>query len=575
MLGGIRPWALWASVVACAFCVPCSAVRAQDVPASVDPGRQTGLPSAPETFPDIEPYDFTYRRARAPELSEDMAKARFVLKTLTIEGARAFPPDRLQAFYQADIGREITVARLFDILTAIQQLYQDTGYTISKVFMPEQDIQAGHVTFRVIEGYAATVDIDPALPENSMMGDFAERVLAMRPLNTLTLERLMLILNDRPGMSVGSIIAAADASDALTAGAVKIILKPLDAPSGKNGFVMFDTHGSNFTGIGRTSAGYNVSAGLPSASDLDVFITQTTSNQEMKQAYVGYHLPVCGASGAMINLSVNMTRTQPGGSLDDLDVEGRSTHLAADITYPLIRQREETLTLRTGLDYKNTQTNLLHDRLFEDRTRSLYWGARYSFSDSLWGMNAIDLAYHKGLDFLNVRPTGSVDLSRAEGESDFKKATLSLTRLQTITPRVDVLGTIRGQYAWTPLLSSEEFGFGGNDMGRGYDPSEITGDRGLSALVELRYKNTVRFMNEDRPYQLYLSYDIGKVWNTDPSAKDKFSAASAGAGVRLNLTPVCALDFGVGMPLTKSADEPPKYSGHAQPRALISLRYQF
>lgn len=138
--------------------------------------------------------------------------------------------------------------------------------------------------FRVIEGYVASVDIDPSLPQNSLIGDFKNRVLAMRPLNTITLERLMLILNDRPGLDVAAIIAAPDtAQDTLAAGAVKIILKPLDTPPAQNGFVMFDTYGSGFTGAGRTSAGYNLAHGLPNASDIDVFVTQTTSHQEMRR----------------------------------------------------------------------------------------------------------------------------------------------------------------------------------------------------------------------------------------------------------------------------------------------------
>ncbi len=547
---------------------------AQNVPSSADPGRQSSpIEKRQDQFPDIKPFDPSVQRARAPDLSPETAQATFIFNSLTITGAQAFTPETLGSYYQRYLGQEITVSQLFDVLTDIQQLYQDHGYTISKVSMPEQNIKSGHIIFNVIEGYVGKVDIDPEIISSDLIDSFSQDVLAMRPLNTIRLERLMLILNDRPQLDVAAVISAAD--DQLP-GAVKITLKPLNTNEPLTRYIGFDNHGSNFTGSGQVTAGGNFSQGLPNYSDLDLFLIQTTSAQEMRQAGAAYHLPVFGISGAMLNISSNMTRTEPGDTLDVLDVQGKSTSITAALSYPLIRQREEAWIVSAGLSYKNVLTNILQDRLFDDRTRSLFIDTKYSFSDRYLGLNAFQASYHQGFNILGARETGSIDLSREAGRSDFRKVEISASRLQQLTGSFDLLGRVKGQYAWNPLLSSEEFGFGGSDLGRGYDPSELTGDKGVSASLELRYRNNLNFQGQ-RPwvYQLYGFYDIGKVWNIDPGSKNTVSGASAGLGARLWINDDYQFDLNLSAPLTNPADNPPQYANGSSPRALLSFKYQF
>ena len=49
------------------------------------------------------------------------------------------------------------------------------------------------------------------------------------------------------------------------------------------------------------------------------------------------------------------------------------------------------------------------------------------------------------------------------------------------------MAALSGQWASGPLYSSEEFGYGGKNFGRAYDQSELTGDHGVAASVEVDY----------------------------------------------------------------------------------------
>jgi hemolysin activation/secretion protein len=547
----------------------------QTLPSSADPARKPLTPQTNTDFSDIQQNAQGAPRAQGPMLSPETAGIKFHLNSVSFSGAGAFSEAEFGKVYTHLLGRDITLAQLTEIMVAIQQMYYDAGYTLSKVMIPEQNIQSGDIRFEVIEGYAAEVDVDSSLIPADILESFKSSVLSMRPLNTKRLERLMLLLNDRPGLNVSSILSTVENPGAHDRGAVKLSLKSNLNLRRNNNFVEFNNHGSNFTGAGQMVAGAGIDNALPNYSNLFATYTQTTSARELRQASLTYDLPVAGISGTLLHFISGLTFTEPGGNLDDIDIKGKSEVFGFSVSYPLIRQRDKNWDVEAGFDYKNTKTDILDDRLSEDRIRSLVLKTKYSFSDNFKGINVADVKYSQGFDILNARKTGSEDLSREEGQSDYKKIEASYARLQSVTDHVDILATARGQYTNDPLLSSEEFGHGGGFLGRGYDPSEIAGDRGVSFSLEARYKNVLRIVNRPLQYQLYGFYDFGKVWNIDPSAKGHVSAASAGVGTRFFLSDQYSMDLNFAVPLTKSADNPPKYADKDGPRVLLSVKYNF
>ena len=128
----------------------------------------------------------------------------------------------------------------------------------------------------------------------------------------------------------------------------------------------------------------------------------------------------------------------------------------------------------------------------------------------------------------------------------------------------------RGNMPLTLFCLLKNSVFGGGQMGRGNDPSEITGDKGIAATIEIR-KN-ITLPKFDAAIQGYTFYDFGKVWNIDPSAKDRISAASSGVGVRVGLSSGWSADLNAAIPLTKNPENPPKYVNGQSPRILFSLQ---
>ena len=187
--------------------------------------------------------------------------------------------------------------------------------------------------------------------------------------------------------------------------------------------------------------------------------------------------------------------------------------------------------------------------MFSDRLRVLRVGATYDVIDSLRGINLVDVEFSQGLDILNEsQPNPSknanANLSRVQGRTNFNKVNVEYSRLQSmsfITPGLNLLGALEGQYSFSQLLSGEEFGIGGEQFGRAFDSSEITGDHGLAGKLELQWGQNVAFEDFEAltGYQIFVFYDIGAVWQIDTRQKDlassRQSASSVGGGVRFNL----------------------------------------
>jgi len=544
-----------------------------DLPGSADPGRaleDLQLPARPDQTLEREESS----RKAVTAVPEGMEQLKFTLQSVTIDGMSAYEPGEVRPLYEQYLGREISVADLFEIMTRVQQKYLDDGYALTKVLIPNQNIQSGEARLSVIEGHVEEVEIADSVKKTFAVLHAADLIAAMRPLNVKKLERIMLLLNDLPDAKLGAVLATPNNSASAEAGAVRLILQ--GSVERKNrGNIGFDNYGSKFTGPYQANASASTTGIGFDHSELSVAAYSAIPLKEQRVVSTSYSVPLFGISGTQMSVSASKAWTQPGSSLSLLDIQGASESVEMGISYPIIRQRDMTLKVDGGFEWKNARTEILGEELYDDRLRIAKAGVNFNFTDSLAGFSVLDVRYAQGLNIFGVRENGSVDLSRQDGRPDFKKFTFLAARLQGLPLGFELLGVMQGQYSFDPLLSSEEFGFGGSQIGRGYDPSEITGDRGIAGSLELRYKMQTQLIGGTLNLQPYAFYDIGKVWNIDAGAEDNISAASVGAGVRLDFGDGWKGDLNFARPMTKSADNEPKYQNDVGSRILFSISKSF
>ena len=123
--------------------------------------------------------------------------------------------------------------------------------------------------------------------------------------------------------------------------------------------------------------------------------------------------------------------------------------------------------------------------------------------------------------------------SRTVGRVDFDKIEASANRTQPLFGSISAYVSAYGQYAFQPLLTPEQCGYGGRFFGRAFDPSQLLGDSCFEALGELRYDVPIPIAQISQ-LQIYGFSDWGELWTQSPAVGTaaQVTAASVGSGLR-------------------------------------------
>ncbi len=250
------------------------------------------------------------------------------------------------------------------------------------------------------------------------------------------------------------------------------------------------------------------------------------------------------------------------------------------VKHEFIRQRSEDFTLGLNFDYRDG-TTLLKKTIPEDspstddKVRALRLNGTYDVADMWNGQNQATFELSHGLPILDAStlskrfgPAGN-NASRPYGDPQFTKLVVGLSRTTPLGGDFAVLVAMQGQTAFgSALLSGEQFGLGGAAFGRGYDPSEVTGDDGIAGKAELQYTPNLE-LGQLKYTQFYAFYDVGEAVTQhvlkDGNGQTTGSLASTGVGVRLALFDNYTSNLELAKPLTRSlaADR-----GHGDAKSL-------
>ncbi|MCJ7601493.1 MAG: hypothetical protein MUO63_08310 [Desulfobulbaceae bacterium] len=528
--------------------LPSSPARSQPIPKPAEPGqieKQFKAPVTPKSV--LEPVIPEFDGKEAPP--EQAGKITFVLSGITVGGSTVYQPADFEPLYKQYLGRHVSLLQIYEIARAITAKYRNNGYILSRAIVPPQKIRNGIVHIKIIEGYINKIIIEGGRRDSrNLFERFGEKITQSIPLQIKILERYLLLADDLPGTAVQSVLRPAQNEQGASELVISVTQKMVQGSLG------LDNRGSKYIGPVQLATLIDLNS-LFTLSEKSRFRYIATPEDSEELRYFDFlHEEMLDAEGTKITLQASRVLSEPGYSLDPLEVKGASTTFAAAVSRPFIRSRAKNFGLYCNFSYRESKNDMLDSKLFEDRLRVVRLGGSYDFVDSFKGINLIALEISKGLNIFN-NTDRTDDQSRANGRSDFFKSTADLFRLQRLSSHCNLLIAATGQYAPHSLLSSEEFSLGGAQFGRGYDQSEINGDYGAAGKLELQYSGS-----PDLPYlkawQFYGFYDGGAVW--EDIDHERQSLTSAGIGVRFNLTDWMSGYVELAKPLTLpvAAEEP-------------------
>lgn len=480
-------------------------------------------------------------------------KIRFVLNKIEVDGATVYTPEQLRPFYEKFLGTEISLLQVYGIAEAIGAKYGEDGYILSLAAVPAQRIRDGVVRIQVIEGYVDKVVVEgDAIKDSDRIKRIADKVTTFRPLRADHLERYLLLINDIPGVSARGVLrpsATPGASDLVVVGERKFF----------DGYASADNRGTRYVGPYQFQAGGNANGilGLNESTGLRAVVTSQTN--ELRLIDVSHDEPISD-EGTRASAEFQAASVQPGYTLQSQDITSQQYYGALGVNHPIIRSRAKNWSVRSRFDLRNVTVEEFNgaSTISEDRIRAIRLATSLDIVDTFLTEPAVSLVgmeVGQGLNVLGARPTGSANLSRPDGHSQFTKLNFEAQRLQTLGGGFNLLLAAIGQYSFSGLLASEEFTFGGAQYGRGFDPAELTGDQGVAAKVEMQWGQSLS-QSILRSYQLYAFFDGGAVWQIQPVPGTKWasSATSTGFGIRANVLENYSGYLEVGKPITGSVN---------------------
>ncbi len=482
-----------------------------------------------------------------PEAPPGAALIRFHLVQISFGGATVFPETDLQAFAADLIGREISVADLYELAARITRRYTDRGYALSIAAVPEQEITDGRVRIAIIEGHVAEIEIagDPGKARGLLLAH-AEKLKADRPLRAATLERYLLLANDIPGLNVRAIFDKSPAAN----GGVKLVIDAkrwrYDAAGGVN------NRGSRALGRLRGVVSLAENGAVTGRERIGVDFVKAFDARELTylSGRASYRL---NSEGTSVAIAGTFTQSEPGAALlSALNFTSDGWTALAEIEHPVLRSRSRNLRLTAGFEAKSLDSSFGAAPNSSDRLRVLFGAAVFDMSDASGAINQMSVTVRQGIDVFDATEESDPVKSRGDGSGVFTSVAAEASRLQPVVGGLELYVAGGGQLSSRPLLASEECGYGGSAIGRAFDNYEIAGEHCLQGLIELRYTHALQSAKSRA--QPFAYYDAGSVWQRGAllAGEDRRrTGQSVGGGVRFWFGDHLYADVEYAKPLTR------------------------
>ncbi|MCG2709698.1 MAG: hypothetical protein L6246_05200, partial [Thermodesulfovibrionales bacterium] len=331
-------------------------------------------PEKPSEPPVIE-------KEKRPEVKVKGGEKIFV-KQFTVQGATLLSEETIKSITAPYENKELTLSEISNIAKAITNEYRKKGYIIAYAFIPAQDIGKEIVRIRIIEGKIGDIKVSGNKHYSSeFIQKHIERARKDPSLKEDTLERALLILNEYPSLNVKTSLKAGKepgTADILAQAKDKRYISlslsyddfGLDTISKHRASIWFDT------GSLVTDGDLLMLRGVTGLDEIDL--------NKLSYGRIEYIFPV-DRNGTKLGFYGANSIYEAGENLAPLQIEGKAHVAGIYLTHPLIKQKDKTLTIKAGFDYKDVYDYMLDSLNSKDDIRAVNIGINYDFIDKLWG----------------------------------------------------------------------------------------------------------------------------------------------------------------------------------------------
>lgn len=448
-------------------------------------------------------FDFRIQapeKAAVPKAVDDII---FDLKGVEFEGATVFSQQEMDALFSPLYGQRISLDTLREGANKLEARYKEEGFFLVRVFIPPQQVNNGVFKIKVVEGYVNDVFVEgPDDKMNARIVAFTKQLAAVRPLTLSALERVLLLMNDLPGVSGTAVLrqgAELGSSDLL------VTVTPAETSQA------LTVGNGNAKTTGPYSINYNLNLtepkDLPGLWNLNITQAGDLTYSELVAVSTRYS-QAFGQDGAVWSFGGLASQAAPGLNLKSLEIISTSTTISPKLHYPLVRSRLSSIYLDTSLAINRSQTDIKSlGTTTAVRTSVAELTPSWNLNGWLDGTQTLSFSAFKGFQAFGSNLASDALAFSTPFNPDFLKVDYSLQRTQQLPYNLSIQFNVSGQFTRDKLPSNESISFGGSSSGRGYDSGAISGDRGVGVLFELRRDTEIAWSPYIGNMQLYTSFD--------------------------------------------------------------------
>lgn len=463
------PLVLLTSVTWAQLAPPDAGTLMQQLPRP-EPLRRPGLAPTPEAA--AQPA----RRPTGPQVRVQRFK---------LQGNTLLSSEQLAATLAPFVQQTLNLTQLEQAAQAVARRYREDGWVVS-AYLPAQDITQGEVLIQIEEARLGALRFNAAeglrAPPAQARRYFDALLVPGQPLNADDVERARTLGGELLGMDIGTRFKKSQ-----TVGATDVDVELRDKPALAMD-LFADNGGTRATGSQRLNALLEWRNPLGSG---DLWNMAFMHSQGADSARVALGVPV-GPDGWRVGASVSRYSYRLiSPEFSALNFTGNVDTLGLEASYPLLRQRERSLSFLLNADHKQLDSRSGGSIASRYATQSLTMALQGRQSDDWLGQGGVNfgqLGWSSGRVNLNGSPTQATDALGPHTEGHFSKLRAQLSRSQNLSANWSLQLSHTQQWASKNLDSSERFFIGGPDSVRAFPLSEAGGAEGRLSTAELQWR---------------------------------------------------------------------------------------
>lgn len=490
----------------------------------------------------------------AAQRSDPAAGSSFDVWEFEVSGNSTLDRRAVEKAVYPFLGPSRSVADIEAARRALETLYRDTGYGTVVVTIPEQDVEQGVVRLAVLEGsvdrllvsgatYFSPEQIRQAVPSLApgRVPDLPKVQQEMLALNAATSDRRITPVL-RAGRYPGTVEAELKVDDQLPVHGSLEVNNRYTRDTSRTRATATLSYDNLWQRQHSASIGYQVAPQEP--DDVSVLFGTYTARLA-RSPWI--------ASAYYVDSDTDVA------SVGTLGVLGKGSIAGLRLIRPLPPLGEGYQRATLGIDYKDFEESVALtgnqpgiETPVEYGTLSASWGVSFpgveaSSEFSIQGVFGPRLLGNDPAEFENKRSGAS---------ASFAYLGLSFSHEREIAADVRARFALAGQFAGEPLISNEQFSFGGATSVRGYLESQQFVDDGLGAQFELLSPDWARRLTEVASGRFFAFLDAGggRLVDALPDQEDDFFLWSTGLGLRLSLWRRLSADIEWAYPLEDTDD---------------------